>query len=78
MNTSLSCKTFKANKMWFSLSASARRLPHQKFPLTNEQLSEFGGKRSIKARLTELGLSPIGFRAVLRERLREFNEGMIL
>jgi len=57
-----------------SLPQPARRLPHKRFPLTNEQLAQFGGKRSLQKRLVELGLSPVGFRVVLRERIRQYCE----
>lgn len=56
----------------FSLSIpTLRHLPHERNPLTNEQLAAFGGKKALQRRLEELGLSPIGFRAILRYRMQE-------
>jgi hypothetical protein len=50
----------------------ARRMPQHRYGLTDAQLAEFGGKKSLQRRLVELDLSPIGFRAVLRQRMREY------
>eukprot|EP01129_Flabellula_baltica_P013555 TRINITY_DN6317_c0_g1_i2.p1 TRINITY_DN6317_c0_g1~~TRINITY_DN6317_c0_g1_i2.p1 ORF type:complete len:104 (-),score=26.80 TRINITY_DN6317_c0_g1_i2:17-328(-) len=40
--------------------------------LTDAQLAEFGGKRTLKRRLKELNLSDEGDRAVLRRRLKNY------
>lgn len=50
----------------------ARKMPFHRYGLTDEQLAEFGGKKHLQKRLAELGLSPLGFRAVLRNRMKEF------
>lgn len=49
-----------------------RRMPSHRYSLTDEQLAEFGGKKALQKRLPELNLSPLGFRAVLRQRLKEY------
>jgi len=43
-----------------------------KYPLTDSQLVAFGGKKSLQRRLTILGISSIGFRQVLRDRLHNY------
>jgi len=42
------------------------------YPLTDQQLADFGGKRSLQRRLAELGLDAQGARAELRLRLVDF------
>jgi len=42
-----------------------------KYPLTDSQLVQFGGKRALQRRLEGLGISSVGFRKVLRDRLHD-------
>eukprot|EP01124_Arcella_intermedia_P012209 TRINITY_DN1853_c0_g1_i1.p1 TRINITY_DN1853_c0_g1~~TRINITY_DN1853_c0_g1_i1.p1 ORF type:complete len:135 (+),score=26.93 TRINITY_DN1853_c0_g1_i1:43-405(+) len=53
----------------------SRKIPAP-FALNDQQLCVFGGKRSLQKRLTDLGLSPVGYRGVLRHRLKEHLESL--